>query len=278
MSDTSPPLTVAQALARAAPCGVDRLDAHLLLGHVLGRSRTWLLAHDTDLLDAEAQARYLALLARRAEGEPAAYLLGDKEFFGLNLRVTPDTLIPRPDTETLVHWALAHLPIDQPRRVLDLGTGSGAIALALAHERPLADVTAVDASAGALQVALDNAASLGLRLRGLLGSWFAPVAGERFDLIVSNPPYIAEGDPHMAALRFEPESALTAGPDGLDDLRHIIEQAPHHLVPGGWLLLEHGFDQANAVMQLLQNRGFTEVSTRFDLGPQARCTGGRLPA
>ena len=277
MSDTPAPLTVAQALARAAHCDVDRLDAHLLLGHVLGRSRTWLLSHDTDLLDAETQARYLALLARRAEGEPAAYLLGDKEFFGLNLRVTPDTLIPRPDTETLVHWALEHLPLDQPRRVLDLGTGSGAIALALAHERPQADVTAVDASAGALQVALDNAAALGLRLRGRLGSWFAPVAGERFDLIVSNPPYIAEGDPHMAALRFEPATALTSGPDGLDDLRQIIDQAPHHLAPGGWLLLEHGFDQANAVMQLLQNRGFLEVSTRFDLGPQARCTGGRLP-
>ena len=221
---------------------------------------------------------YCKRVRYRAEGEPAAYLLGEKEFFGLSLRVTPDTLIPRPDTETLVHWALEHLPTDQPRRVLDLGTGSGAIALALAHERPQADVTAVDASAGALQVALDNATALGLRLRGRLGSWFAPVAGERFDLIVSNPPYIAEGDPHMTALRFEPESALTAGPDGLDDLRHIIEQAPRHLVPGGWLLLEHGFDQANAVMQLLQNRGFTEVSTRFDLGPQARCTGGRFPA
>ncbi len=277
MSDTPPPLTIAQALARAATCGVDRLDAHLLLGHVLARSRTWLLAHDTDLLDAEAQARYLALLARRAEGEPAAYLLGDKEFFGLNLRVTPDTLIPRPDTETLVHWALEHLPTDQPRRVLDLGTGSGAIALALAHERPQADVTAVDASAGALQVALDNATALGLRLRGRLGSWFAPVAGERFELIVSNPPYIAEGDPHMAALRFEPESALTAGPDGLDDLRQIVAQAPDHLPPGGWLLLEHGYDQAEAVQTLMRQRGFVEVSTRFDLGQQARCTGARWP-
>lgn len=277
MSDTNAPLTIAQALARAATCGVDRLDAHLLLGHVLARSRTWLLAHDTDLLAPDTQARYLALLARRAEGEPAAYLLGDKEFFGLSLRVTPDTLIPRPDTETLVHWALEHLPTDQPRRVLDLGTGSGAIALALAHERPQADVTAVDASAGALQVALDNAAALGLRLRGRLGSWFAPVAGERFDLIVSNPPYIAEGDPHMAALRFEPESALTAGPDGLDDLRLIVAQAPDHLPPGGWLLLEHGYDQAEAVQTLMRQRGFVEVSTRFDLGQQARCTGARWP-
>ena len=275
MSDTSPPLTIAQALARAAPCGVDRLDAHLLLGHVLGRSRTWLLAHDTDLLDAEAQARYLALLARRAEGEPAAYLLGDKEFFGLNLRVTPDTLIPRPDTETLVHWALAHLPIDQPRRVLDLGTGSGAIALALAHERPLADVTAVDASAGALQVALDNAASLGLRLRGLLGSWFAPVAGERFDLIVSNPPYIAEGDAHLPALAHEPRSALVSGADGLDDLRRIVAAAPAHLVPGGWLLLEHGWDQAGAVRDLLADAGFRQLQSRRDLAGIERCSGGQ---
>ncbi len=274
MSDTNT-LTIAQALARAAPCGVDRLDAHLLLGHVLGRSRTWLLAHDTDLLAPEAQARYLALLTRRAEGEPAAYLLGDKEFFGLSLRVTPDTLIPRPDTETLVHWALEHLPADQAQRVLDLGTGSGAIALALAHERPLADVTAVDASPGALQVAQDNAAALGLRLRGLLGSWFVPVGAERFDLIVSNPPYIAEGDPHMAALRFEPESALTAGPDGLDDLRQIVAHAPDHLIAGGWLLLEHGYDQAEAVQTLMRQHGFQEVSTRFDLGQQARCTGAR---
>jgi len=138
-------------------------------------------------------------------------------------------------------------------------------------------VTAVDASAGALQVALDNAAALGLRLRGRLGSWFAPVAGERFELIVSNPPYIAEGDPHMAALRFEPESALTAGPDGLDDLRQIVAQAPDHLPPGGWLLLEHGYDQAEAVQTLMRQRGFVEVSTRFDLGQQARCTGARWP-
>lgn len=274
MSDT-PHFTIAQALAHARTVGVDRLDAHLLLGHVLQRSRTWLLAHDTDTLPATAQAHFLTLLQRRAGGEPAAYLLGDKEFFGLTLRVTPDTLIPRPDTETLVHWALEHIPSDRPVRVLDLGTGTGAIALALANERPLADVTAVDASAGALQVAQDNAAALGMRLRALLGSWCDPVAGEQFDLIVSNPPYIAEGDPHMDALRFEPKTALTAGPDGLDDLRHIIDQSPGHLAPGGWLLLEHGYDQAHAVMQLLQNRGFREVSTRFDLGAQPRCTGGR---
>lgn len=270
------PLTIAQALVQAQARGVDRLDAHMLLGALLGRSRTWLLSHDTDPLDAEIQSSYLAWVTRRADGEPLAYLLGDKEFFGLTLRVTPDTLIPRPDTETLVHWALTHLPPDGTPRVLDLGTGSGAIALALAHERPLAEITAVDISAGALQVALGNATALGLRLRGLQGSWFTPLAGERFHLIVSNPPYIAQGDPHMAALRFEPESALTAGPDGLDDLRHIIAQAPAHLLPDGWLLLEHGYDQADAVQQLMQARGFKEVSTHFDLGQQARCTGGQF--
>lgn len=270
-------LTVAQALAQARNCGVDRLDAHLLLGHVLGRSRTWLLSHDTDLLDPEAQARYLALLARRAEGEPAAYLLGDKEFFGLNLRVTPDTLIPRPDTETLVHWALEHLPADQPRRVLDLGTGSGAIALALAHERPLAEVTAVDASPGALQVALDNATALGLRLRGLLGSWFTPVAGERFDLIVSNPPYIAADDPHLPALAHEPRQALVSGADGLHDIRRIIAAAPEHLAPGAWLLLEHGWDQAAAARALLSDSGWAQVQSRRDLAGVERCSGGQWP-
>ena len=274
-------LTLQQALRQAHQQGLARIDAQMLLLHVLdqpGASRAWLLTHDQDPLSHDQQAQFAQLCAQRLDGVPVAYLTGCKEFFGLPLQVDARVLDPRPDTETLVEWVLDVVEKIVSPRVADLGTGSGAIALALAHERPLADVTAVDASAGALQVALDNAASLGLRLRGLLGSWFAPVAGERFDLIVSNPPYIAEGDPHMAALRFEPESALTAGPDGLDDLRHIIEQAPHHLVPGGWLLLEHGFDQANAVMQLLQNRGFTEVSTRFDLGPQARCTGGRLPA
>lgn len=275
MSDA---LTVAQALSRARDLGVDRLDAHLLVSTLLARPRSWLLAHDQDPLPADTQARYLELLARRAQGEPLAYLLGDKEFFGLNLQVTPDTLIPRPDTETLVEWALALLPADRPARVVDLGTGSGAIALALAHARPQAEVTAVDASAGALNVALANAQRLGLRVRGRLGSWLAPLAGERFDLIVSNPPYIAEGDPHLAALRYEPLSALTAGPDGLDDLRQIIAQAPAHLTPGGWLLLEHGYDQAEAVTALLGASGFEAIATRFDLGGQPRCTGGRIAA
>lgn len=279
MSDAaaSQTLSVAQALQQARTLGVDRLDAHLLLSALLKQPRSWLLAHDQDRLSAEVLATYLALLQRRADGEPLAYLLGDKEFFGLRLRVTPDTLIPRPDTETLVTWALELAPVDQPLRIVDLGTGSGAIALALAHARPRADITAVDASEGALRVALANAQSLNLKVRGLLGSWFTPLAGEHFDLIVSNPPYIAEGDPHMPALRFEPKSALTSGPDGLNDIRQIVAQAPAHLRPGGWLLLEHGYDQAEAVTQLLHAQGFSEVSTRFDLGGNARCTGGHKP-
>ncbi|WP_375213311.1 peptide chain release factor N(5)-glutamine methyltransferase [Aquabacterium sp.] len=273
-----PPATIAQALQHAREAGLDRLDAQLIACAVLDRSRTWLLAHDTDALAEPDARRIAALVARRAAGEPLAYLLGDQAFFGLNLRVTPDVLIPRPDTETLVNWALALLPADRPCRVADLGTGSGAIALAIASQRPLAEVTAVDLSEGALAVARGNAAALGLdRVRFLAGSWLAPLAGQRFDLIVSNPPYIAEGDPHLPALRFEPSSALTAGADGLSDLREIVAQAGGHIHGNGHLLLEHGYNQADEVGQLLRAAGFTDVSTRFDLGPQPRCTGGRWP-
>jgi len=292
--------TVAQALRHARQQGVDRLDAQLLLGAVIGQSRTWLMAHDDAGLSPAQQLQWLGWLHRRAAGEPLAYILGHKEFFGLDLAVSPDVLVPRPDTETLVEWALAVLDSDFPAsvahesplespldaaapRVLDLGTGSGAIALAILHSRPHAQVTAVDASAAALATAQANADRLGLPLRCLLGSWFAAVhtgekdAPEQFDLIVSNPPYIAEDDPHMAALGHEPRQALTAGPDGLDDLRAIIRAAPAHLPPGGWLLLEHGYDQAVAVAQLLREAGFANVSTRFDLGGQPRCTGGHKP-
>lgn len=273
---TPPPGTVEEALRQARAAGVDRLDAQLIVCTVLGVSRSWVLAHDRDPLPAEHLPRLLDWLRRRAAGEPFAYLEGEKEFFGLALRVTPDTLIPRPDTETLVQWALELLPADQARRVADLGTGSGAIALAIARQRPQAEVTAVDLSERALAVALANAERHGLRnVRGLQGSWFGPLAGQRFDLIVSNPPYIAEGDPHLAALRHEPVTALTAGPDGLDDLRRIVAEAPAHLTPGCWLLLEHGHDQAPRVQQLLRERGFTAVETRQDLGGNARCTGGR---
>jgi len=275
---TPAPRTVAEALQQARAAGLDRLDAQLIVCTVLGVPRSWVLAHDADPLPAEHLGRLLDWLRRRAAGEPFAYLQGGKEFFGLLLRVTPDTLVPRPDTETLVQWALELLPPDQPRTVADLGTGSGAIALAIASQRPHAQVTAVDFSAGALNVALGNAKRHGLgNVQGLQGSWFEPLAGQRFDLVVSNPPYIAEDDPHLAALHHEPRTALTAGTDGLDDLRRITDQAPAHLSPGGWLLLEHGHDQATQVQQLLQAAGFTEVGTRFDLGGNPRCTGGRWP-
>ncbi len=278
----STPSTVAQALNHARTCGVDRLDAQLLLGHLLGgRSRTWLMAHDTDALPEGCFLAFEALLQRRLAHEPVAYLLGEKEFFGLPLKVGPGVLVPRPDTEVLVEWALDCLPASddspegQPRRVLDLGTGSGAIALAIQHRRPRAQVTAVDASPAALAVAQANAQALHLPVRCLLGSRFEPVAGEVFDVIVSNPPYIAEGDPHLAALVHEPLSALTAGPDGLTDLRHLIAQAHQHLQPGGWLLLEHGHDQHAPVKTLLEAAGFEQVSGRFDLGGHVRCTGGQ---
>ena len=277
------PTSVSEALRLAQRLGVERLDAHLLLSAVLQRPRSWLLAHDRDPLPPEAAARIHALLQRRAAGEPAAYLLGHKEFFGLTLAVNPDVLVPRPDTETLVHWALdllANQPDEPPStdaspRVLDLGTGSGAIALAVAHERPQAQMTAVDASDGALRTARLNGERLGLTVQWRLGSWFEPVAGERFDLILSNPPYIAEHDPHLPDLRFEPRSALTAGADGLDDLRAIIQQAPDHLLPDGWLLLEHGWNQADDVARLLRDRGFLGVAHRHDLGGHARCTGAQ---
>lgn len=276
--------TVAQALQHARQQGLERLDAQWLLCAVLQQNPSWLLAHDDATLSPAQQVQWLGWLHRRASGEPLAYILGDKAFFGLTLSVSPDVLIPRPDTETLVEWALdvlatapASLTPPKRPRVLDLGTGSGAIALALQHQRQDADVTAVDASAAALRVAQANAQRLGLPVRFFHGNWLAPVASEQFDLIVSNPPYIAEGDPHMAALGHEPAQALTSGPDGLDDLRHIIAAAPAHLPPGGWLLLEHGYDQAVAVTQLLTDRGFNNVSTRFDLGGQPRCTGGQWP-
>lgn len=273
MSDAT--LTVAQALLAARAAGVDRLDANMMLMTLLKQGRSWLLAHDQDPLPPASVPIFEQWVTRRAQGEPLAYLLGDKEFFGLNLSVNPNVLIPRPDTEILVEWALDLIPSDQAWRVLDLGTGSGAIALAIQHQRPQATVVAVDASAGALTTAQNNAQQLQLPVQFLLGSWLAPVEGQVFDLIVSNPPYIAEGDEHLAALTHEPITALTAGPDGLDDIRQIIRDAKHHLKPGGWLLLEHGYDQADAVSQLLTQAGYTQVQTRKDLGEQNRCTGGQ---
>ena len=268
--------TVVDALRGAAAQGLDRLDAQILLLHALGRpahERAWLLAHDTDPLPPAAAAAFPALCARRLAGEPVAYLLGEKEFHGLTLAVDARVLVPRPDTETLVEWALDCLA-DQPApAVLDLGTGSGAIALAVQQARPDARVEAVDASADALAVARANAQRLGLPVRFAQADWLTG-AGAGWDLIVSNPPYIAEGDDHLPALWHEPLSALASGPDGLRDIRRIVADAPAHLAEGGWLLLEHGHDQAPAVRALLAERGFSEVQSRHDLAGIARCSGG----
>jgi release factor glutamine methyltransferase len=271
-------MTVAQTLAAATTVmGLDRLDAQLLLMHALGRSPTdrgWLLAHDTDEVTAPQQDAYRSLCERRATGEPLAYIVGQKEFHGLVLHVDARVLVPRPDTETLVDWALEILaPLDAPR-VIDLGTGSGAIALAIKKELPDAAVDGVDASEGALQVAASNARRLGLEVKFQQGSWLDGIE-ERFDLVVSNPPYVAAADPHLPALRHEPLQALASGPDGVDDIRAIVAQAPHRLVTGGWLLLEHGHDQAAAVRALLQVAGFAYVASRRDLAGIERCSGGK---
>lgn len=270
--------TLRHALRHWQMQGLPRLEAQMLLLHALGRApqdRAWLLAHDADALPAHTATQLQTLANRRLAGEPMAYLLGRKDFHGLTLQVDARVLDPRDDTETLVDWALALLPTTAPCRVLDLGTGSGAIALAIARQRPLANVVAVDASADALAVAADNAQRLGLPVELRHGNWFEPVAGQAFDVIVSNPPYIAEGDPHLPALAHEPRAALVSGADGLDDIRHLIAHAPPHLLPGGWLLLEHGWDQAAAVRDLLAAAGFAAVQSRRDLAGIERCSGGQ---
>jgi len=270
--------TIAQALAAARTLGLDRIDAQWLLGHVLQQPSAWLISHDDQPLVAATAQAYAALCRRRADGEPLAYLVGQAGFHGLTLQVTPDVLVPRPDTETLVDWALDLLPTlaaAQPQ-VADLGTGSGAIALAVAHRHSAAQVLATDLSPAALAVAQTNARALGLALHWAQGAWWQAVpAGARFHLVLSNPPYIASGDPHLPALRHEPMLALTPGGDGLDALRQIIAGAPGHLHPGGWLLLEHGWDQADAVAALLAAAGFQAIGHRADLGGHPRCTGGR---
>jgi release factor glutamine methyltransferase len=268
-------MNMAQALTAGAGLGLDRLDAQVLLLHVLGRAQTdraWLLAHDTDPLAPEQEAAFKRLCARRAGGEPLAYIVGHKEFFGLDLMVDPRVLVPRPDTETLVEWALAL--VGESSLVVDLGTGSGAIALAIKKHRPDATVEAVDTSAAALAVAAGNAQALELNVKFRQGSWLD--ANEtRYDLIVSNPPYVAENDPHLDALEDEPLTALAAGPDGLRDIRTIVSQAPAHLRRGGWLLLEHGHDQAAAVRRLLAEARFQAVASRRDLAGIERCSGGQ---
>ncbi len=290
---TNPNRTIAQALTQAQAKGLDRVDAQMLLLHTLGQpthARAWLITHDTDPLSPAQEAQWQQLVAQRLSGVPVAYLTGHKAFYGLDLRVDARVLDPRPDTETLVDWALDVLRAPQPSidnktasnnkpapRVLDLGTGSGAIALALAHALPHATVCAVDASVAALAVARANAERLALPVQFHLGDWFAglPACAARFDCIASNPPYIRDDDPHMPALQHEPRQALTSGVDGLADIRTIVAGAPAWLVRGGWLLLEHGWDQHAQVQALLAAAGFSDIASRQDLAGQPRCTGGR---
>lgn len=268
-----------------------RIEAQVLLRRALGDvSRAWLIAHEHDSLQPAQIEQFQTLLNRRLAGEPVAYILGRREFYGLDFTVTPEVLIPRPDTELLVELALERIPQDLPSlrfspasgregcyRVLDLGTGSGAIAIAIASQRPQAEVTAVDISQAALAVAQANAEKLQTpNVRLLQSDWFAALENETFDVIVSNPPYIAQTDPHLAQgdLRFEPSGALAAGIDGLDAIRQLIMRAPAHLASGGWLLLEHGYDQVQAVAVLLDTNGFKQVESQPDLAGILRVTAG----
>lgn len=255
------------------------LEVNLLLQHLLKVNRAWLISHDRDVLTDDQQQDFYAVLQRRLSGEPIAYILGFREFYGLPLKVTPATLIPRPDTETLVEAAFQKIPVDKPLHILDLGTGSGAVALAIAKHRPTCHVIGLDASAEALAVAIENAQKLDLKnVRFIKSNWFSDLAAERFNLIVSNPPYIAEGDCHLTQgdLRFEPRSALVSGLDGLDDIRRIIQDAPNYLKPNGWLMLEHGYDQAQSVASLLKEHGFSQIDHTQDLAGTLRVTFGSI--
>jgi release factor glutamine methyltransferase len=255
----------------------DYRDAELLLLHSLGKdNRSWLIAHDHDELPTDIFDAFSSMSAERLKGVPLAYLLGHREFWSLKLKVTQDVLIPRPETELLVEWALelaSHYDLDS---MLDLGTGSGAIALAVQHDLPHLSVTASDVSELALRVARENAKDLGLPVEFVQSSWFGALAKRRWALIVSNPPYVAADDVHLqdGDLRFEPNTALTDGSDGLSSIRQIVSSAPNHLEPGGWLLIEHGYDQAADVRSILELNGFSKVSLRHDLAGRPRVTGG----
>lgn len=275
-------LTLSGALL-AARSNIDAVDARILLGHALGVSRTYLATHAERPLMADEAARFAALVARRARGEPVAYIVGRREFYGREFRVTPAVLIPRPETELLVEAALELMPPEVPVEVLDLGTGCGAIAVTLACERPQAMIYGVDASEAALDLARSNAhAQIGSSWASLTtllqGDWYSPFSGRRFDVIVANPPYVVDGDAHLAQgdVRFEPRQALASGADGLDALRLIVAGAASRLAPGGWLICEHGYDQAKAVGTLFADAGFGALFCRADLAGIPRITGGRV--
>ena len=270
--------TVAQAMAASA---LDAVDARVLMRHALDVDAAWLIAHATDVLTAGQQAAFSALAARRRGGAPVAYITGTREFYGREFAVTPAVLIPRPETELLVEWALEKITPRADARVLDLGTGSGCIAISIACERPRANVMAVDQSESALEVARGNAQRHAIGNVGFLRSdWFSALGAQRFDCIVANPPYIAEGDAHLAQgdLRFEPAAALSSGRDGLDAIRLIVAQATPYLQAGGWLALEHGYDQAVQCRQLLEEAGYTQVFSQRDLAGIERISGGCLDA
>ena len=262
------------------PVAEARIEAQVLLRFLLGDvSRAWLITHEEDALQPNIHEAYRALINRRVNGEPIAYILGYREFYGLKLKVTPATLIPRPDTETLVDAALAKIPLGKNLNICDLGTGSGAIALGIAKHRPQAHVTALDASQDALDIAIENAQNLNFpNVKFILSDWFSALINEKFDVIVSNPPYIEADDAHLKQgdLRFEPISALASGADGLDAIRHIIKDAPPHLNPHGWLMLEHGYHQASKVAALLKQAGFSDISHLIDLSGIDRVTIGRF--
>lgn len=276
-------MRIDQLLAHAAQIDspTAQLDAELLLAFVLDQPRSYLYTWPEKTVTAAQAASYMALLARRQRGEPVAYLLGRQGFWTLDLAVAEHTLIPRADTELLVEAALQLADADSALTVLDLGTGSGAVALAIASERPHWQVTGVDRIESAVALAQSNQRQLALiNVQFLSSDWFSTLAEQRYDLILSNPPYIAEGDPHLAQgdVRFEPLSALVSGADGLDDIRVIIAQASSYLTARGWLLLEHGFEQASAVCELLEQAGFVDVSSQRDLAGHQRISLGRLPS
>jgi release factor glutamine methyltransferase len=263
--------------------GLEKGDAlfevRLLLQDGLGVDRSWLITHEQDFLASDLRIQVEMMLQRRLDGEPIAYIIGTREFYGLLLKVSSATLIPRSDTETLVDSALQKIPVDVPFNILDLGTGTGAVALAIAKHRPQCSVIAIDASPEALAVAIQNALNLNLNNVQLLKSnWFSELVGQKFDVIVSNPPYIAESDMHLKQgdLRFEPITALASGQDGLDDIRRIIQDAPSYLNPKGWLMLEHGYDQAQSVAELLKGNGFSQIDHARDLAGILRVTFGSI--